>query len=350
VLALKALLVGVLLLVGAAHFAALRPARFTRWSAIVERAGGFISTLRIEMALVLLVLAAAAYLSATPVPKQQFESPPPPSGTQTAGDYNLTTTVTPGGTGVNSYDTVITRNGQPVDDLLVYLRLVNTERDWRGAWHTAEGVGDGLYVTAGADIDRSGEWQTLVEIRDGEAPQRAVFEWDITAEAAVVEARAPGWLNFAALIGVLLAVGYALFPLARRFYRRLDLSPTSVTVAIGAVAMTVVVVIVGIAATQNVAQQYELTVNPPPQIVNVVLPDNDSLMRGQALLESQCTGWEAAAEWDELIRRLPRLRDEDLFAYVRDGWRTLPPCSPDLTEAERWDVVNYVRSLEAIIR
>jgi uncharacterized membrane protein len=164
VLALKVLLVAVLLVVGAAHFAALRPARYGRWSEVVGRVGGFIPSLRVESLLALLVLAAAGYLSATPVPKPKFESPPPPSATRTVGEYTVTTTVTPGGAGVNTYDTVVMRDGQPVDDLAIYLRLANPARDWRGEWHVAENVDDGLYVAAGAEIDRTGEWLTLVEI------------------------------------------------------------------------------------------------------------------------------------------------------------------------------------------
>jgi hypothetical protein len=134
----------------------------------------------------------------------------------------------------------------------------------------------------------------------------------------------------------------------KRFYQRLDLSPINVTVAVGAGGLTLVVVIVGFAAAQDVAQQYELTVNPPPQIVNLVLPDGNSLARGEALLEEECRGWQAASDWNELIRRLPRLRDEELYAYTQEGWRALPACSADLTEVERWDVVNYVRSLEVM--
>lgn len=348
ILALKVVLVGALLLVGALHFVALRPTRYARLSAVMERIGGFVPTLRIESILVLVVLAAAAFLSATPVPKPDFESPPPSSGTQTVGDYTVTTTITPGGAGVNMYDTVIMRDGQAVDDLPVYLRLVSPERDWRGSWHVAENVDDGLYVTSGAEIDWTGEWLTLVEIEEGEAAHRAVFAWDITAEAAIIEARAPGWFNAAALVGVLAAVVYALFPLGRRLFKKLDLSPTSVTVAVGAALATVVAVIVGIAAAQNAAQQYDLTVNPPPQIVNIVLPDSESLIRGERLLEENCTGWQMAADWDELIRRLPRLRDEELFAYTLEGWRTLPPCGGELTETERWDVVNFVRAQEVI--
>lgn len=346
-LAVKLLLVGLLLVVGALHFATLRPKWYARVSSVMERIGGFVPSLRIEALLVLGVLGAAALLSATPVPKPDFESPPAPSATQTAGDYTVATTITPGGTGVNTYDTVVLRDGEPVDGLPVHLRMANPERDLRGDWHVAENIEDGVYVASGTEIDRTGRWLTLIDVGEGEATQRFVFEWEITAEAAVIETRAPTWFNLLALLGMIAAIGYALSPLGRRFYRMLDLSPVSVTVAVGALLVTVVVVIVGVAAAENVAQQYELTVNPPPQIVNEVPPDQESLERGERLLEAECAGWGSGTDWDELIRRLPRLRDEELYAYTQAGWRTLSPCSDALSASERWDVVNFVRAQEA---
>jgi putative copper export protein/methionine-rich copper-binding protein CopC len=346
-LALKLLLVAILALVGAAHFIALRPARYTRFSGMIWRIRSFVPTLRLEAVLSLLVLAAAAFLSATPVPKPDFDAPPPPSAALTVSTYEIATTVTPGGLGVNTYDVLITQDGEPVDGLDVFVRMVNPAQDWRGDWHTAENLSDGLYSAAGADIDRAGHWLTLVRIEQGGEPVRAVFEWDISADAGVIESIAPRWFNLAALVGILLAAGYAAFPLARRFYRRLDLSPSSVTIALGATAATIVIVIAAALAIQQAQQEYEVTINPPPQVVNAVLPDGASLERGQTLLSEQCAGWQQGVDWEELIRRLSRLRDEELFSYTRNGWRSLPPCGEALTESQRWDVVNYIRSMEA---
>jgi copper transport protein len=345
-LIVKLLLVGLLLLVGAGHFIALRPECYARWSGIIRRVNSFIPTLRLEAGFVLLVLAATAFLSATPVPKVEIEAPPPPAATQNFGDYTVTTTITPGGTGVNTYDTVIRQAEQPIDGLLVYLRLVNPARDWRGTWHAAENVGDGLYVAAGDDINQPGNWLTVVEIGAGESAQRAAFQWNISADAGVIEARASNLLNVIALLGVLAALGFAAYPLLRRFYQRLDLSGSSLTVAAATVVVTVVVVLAVALAIQQGTAEYDLTVNPPPEIVNAVIPDGPSLARGQTLLAAQCGGWQTAADWNELTRRLARVRDEELFAYTLNGWRTLPPCNESLIDSQRWDVVNYVRSFE----
>ncbi|MFN8450884.1 MAG: hypothetical protein U0521_20470 [Anaerolineae bacterium] len=148
---------------------------------------------------------------------------------------------------------------------------------------------------------------------------------------------------------MLAALVYAASPLLRRFYRSLDLSPAAVTVALGATAITVVIVIVGVRLTEEAGDQADLNANPIPAVVNTNPPTSDSLARGRALYASACAAWQGAADTDELIKRLPRLRDEELYAAVtRDGWWTLPPCAGAVDESQWWDVVNYLRSLEPI--
>jgi putative copper export protein/methionine-rich copper-binding protein CopC len=337
-LLLKLLLVAPLVVIGAAHHAVLRPERYARWSALTRRMIAFVPTLRLEALLVLIVLGAVGLLSATPPPRPTVQEIPPPRAVQTAGEYTLNVTLAPGGPGVNTLDIVVTQNGQPVDDLTVRARMADPSLDMRGAWLDAEGIGDGVYTAADA-IDRAGSWWTIVEI----GGMRAAFAWDIRAEAAVAQTRDPSLLNLLALGGVLVALGYAIAPSFNRFVARLDLSPTTVTVALGATVATIAVIVVGIWLTAQSGEQYAAQINPPPQVVNNVLPDSQSLARGQAAFASAC-GW-GSGEMAELARRLPRLRDEDLYAAVRDGWRGQPACSLD--EAQRWDVVNYLRSLEA---
>ena len=82
---------------------------------------------------------------------------------------------------------------------------------------------------------------------------------------------------------------------------------------------------------------------PPPELVNMALPDAASLARGRSLYDAHCA-WEMAA-LEELRTRLPRIRDEQLFHITQDGWRALTPCRGDLEAETRWHLVNYIRSL-----
>ena len=343
-LGLKLLLVVALLAVGAVHNAALNPQRYARWSGLVGRFSGFVTTLRLEVLLVLAVLAAAALLGATPPPR------PADVDTQAAaptvegalGDYDVHVALTPGGPGVNSYDVVVTQGGAPADGLDVHLRFADPARDWRGPWHRAESAGDGLYVATGDDLNRTGVWWLLVAVNGVES----AYTLDIEADVAALAAFQPTPVNGLALAGVLLALGFAAYPRARRFYGRLDLRPATVTVAFAAVVATVGIVIAAGIAMQAVDEQNQTLYNRPPVVINAVLPDAASVARGAALLAARCDGWADSAGLTALAQNLPRLRDEELYAALALGWRNLPACDATLSDSERWDVVNAVRTLE----
>ncbi|MBZ0280099.1 MAG: CopD family protein [Anaerolineae bacterium] len=343
----KLILVAVLVAVGATHHIALRPERYQQFEVIIRRVNNFVPTLRLEMLIVAFVLVSAGWLSATPIPVPPLANAvPPPNASQQVGDLNIILTITPGGPGVNTYDTLITKDGHPMDEAAVRLQLVHPERDWRGKWEIAEGAESGLYVAAGAEIDREGLWWSLVDVTlpDG-TTQRAAFDWNITNAASVLQSRPPTIVNVLALFGVMVAVGWVLYPAAYRVYQRLDLSPAAVTVAVGAVVATVFVTVLGNAFIQNLSAEYQATLNPPPQVVNTVLPNAESLLRGQSLYAADCVGWEGRS-LAELIARLPRTRDDQLFYATRDGWNGLPACNGNWTDSQRWDVVNALRTLE----
>ena len=283
---LKLIFVALLVGVGAAHHIAVNPERYQRWSGIAARVGSFIPTLRLETLLVVVVLIAVGYLSATPIPQPELagQTAPPPSATQQVNGYDITTSITPGGPGINTYDVEIKQGGKPVDGLTVSLRMSEPSRDWRGDWHSLENVGDGLYASVGDDIIRPGEWWTVVDI----GTTRAAFDWQISEDAAVINSRAPTLLNWLALIGGIVALIYAALPMLRHFYHWLDLTPESVTIALGAGAVTIVITVVGIWLAAQAGVQAELNANPPPKVVNVVLPSATSLEHGQALYETAC--------------------------------------------------------------
>lgn len=350
-LILKLILVAMLVTVGAAHHAALDPARYRRWMAITDRVRSFIPTLRLEALLALVVLVSVGLLSATPIPQPEVagQTAPPPSATQAVDGYSVTTTITPGGPGINTYDVQIEQDGKPVDGLTVSLRMMQPSRDRRLEWHPLENIGDGLYTTVGDDVSAAGEWWTLVDVSVGasDTPVRAAFDWQISDDAAVSTARTPTLLNWLALLGVLASLVYAAFPVLSRFYRSLDLSPQAVTVAVGATALAVGVTVLGINLIQQSSEQLDLATYPPPQVVNAVLPDQASLTHGAALFASACASWQANGDLQQMIQRLPRLRDEELYAAVSDkGWWSLPACG--LSGNDGWDVVNYLRSKEAV--
>jgi hypothetical protein len=201
-------------------------------------------------------------------------------------------------------------------------------------------------VAAGGEVEREGRWWALVDITDTDGmTRRAAFDWQIKAEAAVQQTIPAGGLHILALASVLLALGWVFYPWARWVYVRLDLSPASVTVAVSAVIAMIFFVGLGIVLVQNTQAEYQATLNPPPAMVNPILPDAASLARGQALYNSACTAWQQE-NLRPFIERLPRLRDENLFTMVDEGWQGFPACAAPLSDEQRWDVVNFLRTWE----
>jgi hypothetical protein len=202
-----------------------------------------------------------------------------------------------------------------------------------------------LYVVAGDEINEAGRWWTLLDITQGDTMRRAAFDWEISDAASVAASRPYSLVNALALLGVFLVIGGVAYPAARRLYHQLDLSPAALTIAFGAVILTVVLLALGSAVIQQSQAEYEATLNPLPVVVNTILPDAGSLARGAARYAAGCAVWEESPNaLTPLLDRLDRARDDELFLAVRDGWRELPACVDTLTDDERWDVVNYLRT------
>jgi methionine-rich copper-binding protein CopC/uncharacterized membrane protein len=326
---------GVTLILKAAMIAPLLALGYIQWR------GRFTPTaIRIEMIAAAAVVIAAAFLSATPVPPIEIagRDQPAPTANARIGALDAMVTIAPGGPGVNTIDVALTRDGAPIEAESVRLQLAHPASDVRGAPLDAEPLGQGVYTAAGDELDRAGTWWLIADV-DG---AQTALAFEIRADAAVALTRDPSVVNLIALVFVSAALVRAAYPSARRFVRWLDWNPGAITAAGAAIAACIVVVIFGVIASNEAAAQLDAQLNPPPAIVNSILPDAESLARGQTIFAESC-GW-AGATLAELRRRLDRARDETLYAAVRDGWRDLPACRIALdTDAARWDVVNWIR-------
>lgn len=345
-LLVKVALVAALIGVGALHHAALNPQRFERWAGWVDRLGGWRHTLRIEAAFGVLALAGAGWLTATPVPvpPDALIAVAPLTAEQTVDGLTVSLSISPGGPGINTYDATVTRGGVPVTGARVTIQAASPERDMRAPWSAFEPLDNGGYATVNADIDRDGMWWTLIDVTtpDGETA-RAAFTFDVTSDATIEAAIPLNPAQAGALVLAIAALIAALRPVWRALHRRLDLSPQAVTLVIVTLIGSGAALLAGYAFIAAENERYLDTVNPPPQIVNPTLPDAGSLGRGAVLFDSACAGWiPDSPGWEALTARLDRTRDEELFAFTRDGFRGLPPCAT-LTDAQRWDVVNYAR-------
>ena len=345
----KLLLVVLLLSVGARQHLALRP-RLAARLRIPVQGRSFIAWLRIEGAIALIALLAVAWLSATPIPEPKTlqAGADTPRASELIGDITLSTAILPGGPGVNTYDMVLSRADIPVAEAEVYLQLVNPERGRRGPWLRAEAVEPGLYAAASDDIDSAGGWWSLIDIigADGDT-SRAAFAWQISEGASVQQTRDPNTPHLLALVLVMASLGVWVYAPARRLLARMRIGLASALIAFGAVAVTIAVLALGAALIAEQQREYERTLYPPPVHVNTALPDADSLNRGQALYLEHCQAWESETrDFRALLNQLKTAGDDFFYGVIGEGWRDLPPCTGDLDESERWDIVNYVRTFE----
>ncbi len=349
ILAAKSILTLALLGFGMAHHIALRPERYACFQAISQRFDRFLPSLRLEALLVIVILVAVGILSATPVPTPEFSEQEikAPTSVQIVDDLTIVLTLLPGGPGVNTYDTTVTRDGERVPNLDITLSKAHPASDRRGDWLPAEAVEPGLYVAAGDEIDEAGRWWTLMNmvLPDGHTT-RIAFDWSISDEASVIESVDPRWGNLVALAGVVIAMGLVLYHPFRQLIAWMNFDFATIVVALGATGITLVALTGSYFFLQETRTEYANTLNPPPEVVNGVLPSQASLNRGLLFFQANCPTWGDSSDFDALVARLPRARDEELYYALLDGWRGLDACIQDLSYFQRWDVVNYLRSLE----
>lgn len=339
----KLTLLGGLLILGGTHHIAARPDQYHN---LAERISAWRVTLPLEALFAVIVLASAGYVSATPPPTPGFINleVETPRASQTVGDLTLEMALAPGGLGVNTYDL---RVSGAADNTAVFMRQVRRDEDWRGDWLEAEPVESGLFVAAGDEFDTEGEWLSLIDVLTPEGTMtRAVFAWDINDAASVIETIPPQPQHWIALAAVLLALGWAVTPLFQRFMAILNLNAiTGAIIVIGVIA-TALASVWGFQSINTVLQDNEALLNPPPNPINTVLPDQDSLQRGADQFDAACNWQSDVRLFASLVERLPRTRDDELYTMLREGWRDLPPCAAAADDTPIWDMVNYIRTYE----
>jgi mono/diheme cytochrome c family protein len=304
------------------------------------------------------VIVVASVLTATPppVPPEARAKVEPPTQTQTVADTEVRLSIDPGAAGANSYQVDLSRNGQPLTGSKVALRLVYPLLDRRSSLLQLDDAGDGSYLGAGPELDRAGPWEALIDVATpdqpvGVLPIRAAFRWQVPDTAPNPAKRQPSPLNWLAgglVVGVL---GAWLYPGIRTGLRSIHVQPVILTGAAMAVLVTVVLAVLGAWLLNESAQQTEALRNPPPKFVNQTLPDAESLAAGKAIYDGYCAGCHGPggagngpqvkpmSAPPDFRARLGGKRDEDLF-------RTIPHANSadHLSETERWNVINYLRS------
>jgi putative copper export protein len=360
-LVFKLVLVAPLLLIGLYHLLAVTPGRMAGLAQrlrIPDRVANLLASIRAEALLGVGVIAAAAVLSATPppVPPDARGRVDMPSQALNVDGTLIRLSVDPGTVGSNSYEVVVSRDGKPVTNAQVRMRVVYPALDRRSDLLTLDNLGDGTYFGASPDLTRAGDWQVQVDVSTGSdsepAPIRAAFRWPILAEVVDTNVRQPTMLNWLSLTTTIVVLIVWLWPGTVGTVRSLRLQAESVVVGIVAVVITIMLLVMGTWLVNDASQRTEALRNATPGVVNPTIADANSIYSGKQIYESKCAichgpdgaGSESqptAQRPADFRTRLVNRRDEDLFGTIPHGDGSL---GVQLSEAERWNVINYLRS------
>ncbi|MBX3063917.1 MAG: CopD family protein [Anaerolineae bacterium] len=328
----KVLLVVPLLLLGLYH---QRIVAGERIAAALRR---MLGSLRLEALLGVPVLIAAALLSSTPPPIPPVTTSADVQSVEVA-DLSVQLIVDPDAVGANAYEVRIRKAGAPLSDAQVWLRLVLPSLDRRSALLKLEDAGGGVYIGAGDELSRAGEWLALVDVATGGVMQRAAFQRNVSEVGAIVGARQPDLLNWLALFALIAVLTWWLGLAAWRRLKRMKFQRESVIIGVVVSALSLVLIVGGAWLVGLSISRVDQLRNPPPSIVNAVLPDQQSVERGRQLY-SQCSDCPPADA--TFLKRLETLKDVDIFEYTQRGESGLPMLTLD--DTDRWNLINYLRS------
>ena len=355
----KAVLVLPLLLVGLYHHLVTAPGRLSGLSErlhLPERIEGMVSSLRLESIFGICVIGLAALLTATPppVPPEAQQKIATPSQILAVGDIQVKLSLDPGAVGSNAYEVDLSRNGQPLTGARVNVQFVYPALDIRSTALALDDAGDGSYLGAGPDLDRSGDWLGLVDIAHNATnplPIRAAFRWSVASAASTTTTRQPSALNWLSGLGIVLMAGVLFAPPALHAVHSFKLQTESVIIGVMATVATIALLIVGIWLLADATQRTDALRYPVPSVVNPILPDAGSLSIGQRIYTTRCAachGNTGAGDGPaagttpppDLLVRIAERRDVELFKALESH----KGLEGQLNEMDRWNVINYLRS------
>ncbi len=360
----KLMLILPLLALGGIHFIAGSPekmAKIAAWLQPHERFRQFPQTLRVEMIFALVVMVAAATLPATPPP-----SPDSARGevelaakTMTVEGYEVQLTVSPGAVGANSYDVSILKNGTAAEVDSIKIRFSQPERGVYTAPLALDFSEAGLWVGASGDITRAADWDVLIDINEGNAaPVRALLKWKITDEVQDAKTRAAGifhWLTALLVAGV---VCLWIIPPIYAFVQSLDWTKEILAITAASVIFLVIITVGGAFFFAETSRRVEEQRNPLPEVTNPIPANQESVSRGHLVYQVECAachGNKGSSRpyiapiyraGQPLREALAEESDEDMFRLLVRGRVGRHLYGTELTDAERWHVINFVRQLE----
>lgn len=298
-----------------------------------------------EVVLGVLILVWVAVFTSLP-PARIVSTPTGFDKATKADDLTINLNIDPNRPGINTFTATVKSGGAPVVDARnVSLEFTSLSGMVPASKATLVGLGNGTYSLKGGYLGMPDKWDIkVVVIRQGKFDAYGDFKVD----NATTSGQSLPWRTLAASMIVFAAFCYAFA------YRAVDAS-TRRWVGLGllpAAALILVSVVLFIQAPSSAIA------NP----VNPVMPDQASIAAGKTLYEHNCLachGLTGKGDGPAGLALNPRPADlsyhaipgvhtdGQLFDWISNGFpnSAMPAFASKLSEDDRWNLVNYIRTL-----
>jgi copper transport protein len=311
--------------------------------------GLILRTVGLEITFVTIVLLVTGYLSSLEPSRGAFGSDR--QLYQATSDFRTILALAPGKPGYNNFDLYLRSGlgGAPPDIAEIRLSFSMVERDLGEKTVTASDLGDGHYSVSGAYVPVPGTWHLRVMVRrTGQDDTQVAYTIPMTADGIPP---APGpVLSIQTWVGLEIAFDGLLLAYGSRRLGGLDRWAGR-----GALAVAFLALVFGF----NMSFTAFINDNSG-SFQDVVAADADSVAKGKIIYANNCALCHGPAGLGDgpsaaglnpppanLQNHVNAHSSEVLFNWVTNGisGTAMPAFQDSLDERQRWDVINYIRTL-----
>jgi mono/diheme cytochrome c family protein len=249
---------------------------------------------------------------------------------------------------LNTFTATVTKDGQPAADIReVILQFTPTTVDLPPGTAQLSGQGSGVYAIEGGFLALPDAYQLQVAVRRTDAFD-AFANFDFNVGTTAVATQSFPWNRVSGLFMVVTGLLFV-FALGVLIHQRRQ------TIAFGGASALALAIIGVVVFTNPPTTESGLPINPIP-------PNADSIAVGEALyLENclPCHGTTGAGDGpvgrtlnpppaDLTLHTQPGVHpDGRLYNWITNGFQdsVMPAFKEKLTDDERWNLVNYIRTL-----
>jgi mono/diheme cytochrome c family protein len=269
------------------------------------------------------------------------------TGVQKVDDLKVDLSIVPGLVGQNTFTLKLNSNGQPVSSVKnALLRFTPHQGNIPPSEIQLIGQGNGIFTAKGTYLSLPGHWQVQAVVRrENKFDAFANFDFMVNSPGSANESSTIPRMAGAVLIIIGLLIGLNLIPLSAKRTLRL----------IVAGLLTLSIMGVGLFFLTRPVAAKNGDVNPIP-------PNNESIAAGKAIFAVHCVpchGESGKGDGPLGVVLNPRPADlsqhaipgvhtdAQLYEWITNGFpgSAMPAWKSRLSDTDRWNLVNFIRTL-----